>query len=68
MHKEKFPITDASGEFRIEGLFLDQDFKLFYTRNHRRYGLEKDPTPVYKFEKPGETRAVGEMILLVDHE
>jgi hypothetical protein len=67
-HKNEFPTTNANGEFRVEGLFPGQEFKLFYTRDKRRYGLEVDPTPIYTLAKPGDTRKVGEMVLLIDHE
>jgi RNA polymerase sigma factor (sigma-70 family) len=66
-HKGDFPTTDANGEFRIDGLFPGQEFKLFYTRNKRSYGLEVDPTPAYTLAEPGEVRKVGEMVLLIDH-
>ena len=57
------PTTDANGEFRIDTLFPDQEFRCTFSKGTKRFGPDFDKTPKHTIEKHGDTLKLGDLKL-----
>ncbi len=55
--------TDANGEFRTDGLFPGQEFRLIFSKGNQRFGPDFQKLPKHKVEKHGDTLKLGDLKL-----
>ncbi len=54
---------DANGEFKVEGLFPGQAFRVFFHKGRTRFGPDYDKTPKRTVAKHGDTLKLGNLKL-----
>ena len=55
--------TDANGEFKLEGLFPGQPFRVFFNKGRTRFGPDYDKTPRRTVAQHGDTLKLGDLKL-----
>jgi protocatechuate 3,4-dioxygenase beta subunit len=61
LHGTPQVVTDANGEFRIEGAVPGHEFRIAFSKGAKNLGPDAAKSPRHVLSKPGETKSLGDI-------